>query len=39
LVSFLDFIAPSVGCQRQADAIYFDLGSAFNLVRYALLLQ
>jgi hypothetical protein len=32
LVAYVDFIAPLVGSQRQADAIYFDLSNAFDLV-------
>jgi hypothetical protein len=32
LVTYLYFIIPSVVSQPEADAIYFDLGSAFELI-------
>jgi hypothetical protein len=31
LVTFVDFISPLVGSQRQADATYFDLSNAFGV--------
>jgi hypothetical protein len=34
----VNFISPLVGSQRQADAIYFDLSNAFELVQRSLLL-
>jgi hypothetical protein len=32
LVTYLEFITPLATSQSQADAIYFDLSSTFNLV-------
>jgi hypothetical protein len=39
LVIYLDFVTPLGSSQRQADAIYFDLTSEFELVPYTLLLH
>jgi hypothetical protein len=39
LVTYLDFITPLVSSQGQANAIYFDLSSTFDLVIHTLLLQ
>lgn len=35
MVTYLDFITPVVGCQDQADAIYFDRSKAFDLDPHA----
>jgi hypothetical protein len=39
LVTYLEFITPLVTSQGQADAIYFDPSSAFDLVPHTPLLQ
>jgi hypothetical protein len=39
LVTYFNFVTPVVCSQCLADAIYFDLSSAFDLVTCALLLQ
>jgi hypothetical protein len=39
LVTYLDFISPPAGSQRQVGCIYFDLSSAFDLVSHTILLH
>jgi hypothetical protein len=39
LITYADFISSLVGSQRQADSIYYDRNSGFDLVPHSLLLH
>jgi hypothetical protein len=39
LITYVDFISPLVGSQRQSDAIYFDVSNVFDRFPHSLLLR